>query len=150
MISIFYSLKNSKSKLPLVNPRKAFELSSARIKKEFIRNAPDIFEKGFALTGNKPFRVIADIGEVIILPPDLANEVRNDTRLSFSKFMYEVRNICYAGVIDVDLRTELSCPPSWIRSLHRRRTRHSPCQTRLPEAVDLPFKYAFTATPSFT
>lgn len=86
-----YSLKSPRSKLPLVNPRKAFEVSDSRIKKDFILNAPDIFERGFTLTGNKPFRVNADIGEVIILPPELANEVRNDTRLSFSEFMYRVK-----------------------------------------------------------
>lgn len=32
----------------------------------------------------QPFRVITDSGEVVILPPELGDEVRNEPKLSFS------------------------------------------------------------------
>ncbi|GIJ83279.1 hypothetical protein Asppvi_002098 [Aspergillus pseudoviridinutans] len=88
LLLLVYALQRPKSRLPLANPRRFFELSDSRVKREFISGAPDIIEKGFSLTGNKPFRIIADIGEVTILPPSLANEVRNNKNLSFAKYMY--------------------------------------------------------------
>ncbi|GAP90671.1 putative trichothecene C-8 hydroxylase [Rosellinia necatrix] len=86
---IYFSISSrGASKLPLVNPKKWFELSKSRIKEEFIAQAPYILEKGFVLSGDKPFRINADIGEVTVLPPEYANEIRNDERLSFARYMY--------------------------------------------------------------
>ncbi|OOF99136.1 hypothetical protein ASPCADRAFT_394435 [Aspergillus carbonarius ITEM 5010] len=80
--------RRPKSPLPLVNPRGRFEFSYSRVKRDFIAHAPEIIERGFLLTSDKPFRISADIGEVIILPPELADEVRNNENLTFARFMY--------------------------------------------------------------
>lgn len=32
----------------------------------------------------QPFRIITDLGEVVFLPPELGDEIRNEPRLSFS------------------------------------------------------------------
>ena len=82
--------RRPKSPLPLVNPRGRFEFSYSRVKRDFIAHAPEIIERGFLLTSDKPFRISADIGEVIILPPELADEVRNNENLTFARFMYLV------------------------------------------------------------
>lgn len=37
-----------------------------------------------SLYPGQPFRIITDLGEVVILPPELADEIRNENRLSFS------------------------------------------------------------------
>jgi hypothetical protein len=37
-----------------------------------------------SLYPGQPFRIITDLGEVVILPPELADELRNEPRLSFS------------------------------------------------------------------
>jgi hypothetical protein len=37
------------------------------------------------------FRVITDLGEVVILPPELGDEVRNEPKLSFSAAVAIVR-----------------------------------------------------------
>ena len=65
------------SPFPLVNGRRPFELTSIRQKKEFMAGAWDIVLKGLKLAAGKPFRVVADVGEVIILPPKYAYEIRN-------------------------------------------------------------------------
>ncbi|KKZ60376.1 hypothetical protein EMCG_04891 [[Emmonsia] crescens] len=79
----FYTLQRRKTNVPLINPRRRFEFSDYRIKQEFVHNAIPMVEKGFAATGNKPFRVLADNGEITVLPPDVANEIKSDDRMSF-------------------------------------------------------------------
>lgn len=44
--------------------------------------------KARALYPGLPYRVITDCGEVIMLPPQLADEIRNQPNLSFSKALY--------------------------------------------------------------
>lgn len=51
----------------------------------------------FSANPGKPIRVISDYGEVTVLPPDMANEIRNDTRLSFSKWVYNAMHARYPG-----------------------------------------------------
>ena len=58
----------------------------------FVVNARQMIQEGFRVTGNKPFRVIADIGEVTVLPPENADEIRNDEHLSFIMHTYTVIN----------------------------------------------------------
>ena len=83
-------LQVSRLTLPLINPKKLLELSSYRAKMDFVANAREMMQGGFRLTGNKPFRVIADIGVVTVLPPQSAHEIRNDERLSFIMHTYTV------------------------------------------------------------
>ncbi|PGG95940.1 hypothetical protein AJ79_09795 [Helicocarpus griseus UAMH5409] len=78
-----YILQRPKTNVPLLNPKKRFEFSSYRIKQDFVHNAMSLIQKGFATTGNKPFRLLSDNGEVVVLPPEVANEIRNDHRLNF-------------------------------------------------------------------
>lgn len=49
-----------------------------KLSREILAKARDLFP-------NEPFRLITDWGEVLILPPEFADEIRNDPRLSFSK-----------------------------------------------------------------
>lgn len=87
----FYTLQRRKTNVPLINPRRRFEFSDYRIKQEFVHNAIPMVEKGFAATGNKPFRVLADNGEITVLPPDVANEIKSDDRMSFELNTFKVR-----------------------------------------------------------
>ena len=41
--------------------------------------------------GQKPFRVMFDQGELLVLPPALAQEIRNIPEFSHGDFMKEVR-----------------------------------------------------------
>ncbi|OJD25220.1 hypothetical protein ACJ73_03415 [Blastomyces percursus] len=79
----FYTQQRRKPNVPLINPKRWFEFSDQRIKQEFVHNAIPMVEKAFTATGNKPFRVQGDSDEITVLPPNVANEIRNDDRLSF-------------------------------------------------------------------
>ncbi|KAF4826810.1 Cytochrome P450 monooygenase 1 [Colletotrichum tropicale] len=51
-------------------------------------NRGALAEDGFAKVGNTtPFRIIADVGEMVILPPEFADAIRNDTDLDFMTFV---------------------------------------------------------------
>ncbi|OAX82832.1 hypothetical protein ACJ72_02813 [Emergomyces africanus] len=81
-LAFFYTLQRHKTAVPRINPKRMFEFSDHRIKQEFIHNAVPLVEKGFAATGNKPFRVLSDNGELTVLPPDFVDEIKNDARMS--------------------------------------------------------------------
>jgi hypothetical protein len=82
----------SKPGPPTLNPRKRFELSDERAKKVFLEN-PGKMVAGWFRANNAPVRIITDIGKIMLLPPSMADEIRNDNRLSFSKFVNHVCEI---------------------------------------------------------
>ncbi|KAL0934388.1 cytochrome p450 monooxygenase [Colletotrichum truncatum] len=91
------STRNRGTKLPYLNPKKRFEWSSARAVGHFIANARKmLYDTANSLSG-KPFRVLNDIGDVIVLPPDFGQEIRNDKRFSFTQGLYEDFQGKYAG-----------------------------------------------------
>ncbi|EEH41802.1 P450 monooxygenase [Paracoccidioides lutzii Pb01] len=81
-----YMLQRPKTNVPLLTLKKRFEFSNKRVKQNLIRDAIGVVKQCFATTGNKPFRIVSESGaEITILPANLANEIRNDKRLSFAK-----------------------------------------------------------------
>jgi hypothetical protein len=76
--------------MPHLNPRKAFEFTDTRVKKHFVVNSRPMLESWFSAHPDQPARVIGDIGEVTVLPHRLANEIRNDPRLSFARWITQV------------------------------------------------------------
>ncbi|CVL02157.1 gibberellin cluster-C20-oxidase [Fusarium mangiferae] len=72
------------SVVPLANPPDSL-FGTGKTRRSFVRLSREILAKARSLFPNEPFRLITDWGEVLILPPDFADEIRNDPRLSFSK-----------------------------------------------------------------
>ncbi|KAH7010968.1 cytochrome protein [Macrophomina phaseolina] len=76
------------ARLPLINPPKRFELTTGRVRKEWLVRARQIIQQGVERFPRKPFNMIgADVGLTTILPPEYANEIRNEPNLSFVAFM---------------------------------------------------------------
>jgi hypothetical protein len=80
----------SRDTIPILNPKTGFELTAHRVKKLFVANGNAMVDSWFNENPHKPARLNADFGEVTILPPNLANEIRNDERLNFSKWTLKV------------------------------------------------------------
>ncbi|KAK4640033.1 hypothetical protein QC761_0087740 [Podospora bellae-mahoneyi] len=76
------------SQFPHLNPKPVTELTKTRIRKEFFTTSYTIIRQWFHTNPDKAVRVTADVGDVIILPVRLANEIKNDPRLSFGEFIY--------------------------------------------------------------
>ncbi|KAL6355096.1 hypothetical protein LRP88_11513 [Fusarium phalaenopsidis] len=73
----------------LVNGKRLGELTNVRAKKEFMFGARQLIAKGLALSPGRPFRIMADVGEILILPPKYAHEIRNHEQLSFTKAAFK-------------------------------------------------------------
>ena len=78
----------STNSIPLMNPPKFYDICGIRAKLSFVFGARQLLAKG-ARTGG-PFRLLTDLGEMIVLPARYANEIRNDPRLSFSEVIVQV------------------------------------------------------------
>ena len=64
-----------------------------------IRSSKQILAKARRDYPNKPFRLLTDWGEVLILPPTFADEIRNEPKLSFSKAAVQVRAVLSRSMI---------------------------------------------------
>ena len=73
-----------------LNPKRPFELTSTRVKQEFFFNAQRLLRDWFTTHPNTPVSLHTDVGEMIMLPPSMANEIRNNEHLSFSRWAMKV------------------------------------------------------------
>ncbi|KAF6813799.1 cytochrome p450 monooxygenase [Colletotrichum plurivorum] len=89
VIFFVYSMQGPKLNTPSINSKGTFELTASRPKKRYLTSAREMLYPWFKANPNKPVRLISDMGETIVLPPSMANEIRNDPRLSFTRFSKE-------------------------------------------------------------
>lgn len=76
--------------LPWVNKAGAFDLFSFRAKYKFLMGAKDLVLQGFRAHGGPGFRMVADSGEVVMLAPKYAAELKTDHRVDFVKLFLQV------------------------------------------------------------
>ncbi|KAF6832623.1 cytochrome p450 monooxygenase [Colletotrichum plurivorum] len=93
----FFLMRDRGTKLPYLNPKKRFEWSSARAVQDIIFDARRKLYRSATSFLGRPFRVLSDVGDVIILPPDVGQEIRNDKRFSFTQRLFEDFQGRYAG-----------------------------------------------------
>jgi hypothetical protein len=74
-----------KPNAPLLNPRRFFEFSNSRAVLEILYTTRQVLEDWFFKNPARPMRLTCDLGEITFLPPSMADEIRNDPRLSFIK-----------------------------------------------------------------
>ncbi|CAI6077636.1 unnamed protein product [Clonostachys chloroleuca] len=72
------------SKLPEINPRNLFEITDRRRLAEFITRSKSILINGRAQYPTQPYRAYTDWGDLLIIPPEYVDEVKNDSRLNFN------------------------------------------------------------------
>ncbi|KAH7009754.1 cytochrome P450 [Ilyonectria destructans] len=87
----FFLFRDKATKLPCLNPKKPFELSDKRAVSEFIDDSRHMLYNVARSFMGKHYRVLSDLSDVIILPPHIGDEIRNDKRFSFSEGLVEVR-----------------------------------------------------------
>ncbi|KAI8294098.1 Cytochrome P450 monooxygenase TRI1 [Colletotrichum sp. SAR 10_98] len=92
LVIIFaYSMQGSKMNTPSINPKGKFELTDSRPKQRYLAGAREMMYSWFKTNPNKPVRLVSDMGETIVLPPSMANEIRNHAHLSFTQFAAETK-----------------------------------------------------------
>ncbi|TDZ54048.1 Cytochrome P450 monooygenase 1 [Colletotrichum trifolii] len=63
------------------------EWSYEKARARWNTNAMKLLRDGFEETNGRPFQVISPFGPLVMLPPDMADEIRNDKRLTFTGFI---------------------------------------------------------------
>ncbi|KAK2051303.1 trichothecene C-8 hydroxylase [Colletotrichum caudatum] len=84
LLSRFLSRSSSVDDIPLINPKEGWEITKSGAKGRFLKNARAMMAKALVDFPNRPFRVFCGFGEVIVLPAERINEIRNDNRFRFS------------------------------------------------------------------
>lgn len=69
----------------------AMSLIEIDTQRQFVFKSKDLLKQGRKLFPGKPYRLITDLGELIFLPIDLCDEVKNDPRFSFGTAFGRVR-----------------------------------------------------------
>ncbi|KAH6952057.1 cytochrome P450 [Fusarium avenaceum] len=67
--------------LPVLNPKNWWEFTNRRRRAEFIKEGKRLFTLGRQKYPDSPYKLYTDWGEVVVLPPECAEELKNDTRL---------------------------------------------------------------------
>lgn len=98
VVLILYSWCNSFRKsvqLPWVNRAGFFDLFRMRAKYRFLMGAKDMVLQGFKDYGfnSQGFRMVADSGEIVMLAPKYAAELKNDERVDFVKLFLQVWDV---------------------------------------------------------
>lgn len=86
-----FFLFSGASKLPIINPKKFYELTASRSVFEFAVAGRELLASARAKFGPVPFRVHTDMGTFIILRPEHGEEIRNDPRFGIDEPIIEVR-----------------------------------------------------------
>ncbi|KAF4854169.1 Cytochrome P450 monooxygenase TRI1 [Colletotrichum siamense] len=92
-----FFLFNGASKLPIINPKKFYELTASRSVFEFAIAGRELLASARAKFGPVPFRVHTDMGTFIILRPEHGEEIRNDPRFGIDEPIIELFQAHYAG-----------------------------------------------------
>ncbi|KAI0014520.1 hypothetical protein F4780DRAFT_249838, partial [Xylariomycetidae sp. FL0641] len=87
VVLVTFTLSSSKSNLkniPLINPRPPLAFTDTEIKKTFRQSSQQLMDKARSLYPGRPYRMLTDLGEQLVLPPAFADEIRNEPKLSFT------------------------------------------------------------------
>lgn len=83
-IALYLRISTS-SRLPRINAKGAFEISDTRTKAVWMKDGANLIRDWFAKNPDKPVLVVTDSGPMTVLPPSMAQEIRNDSRLGFTE-----------------------------------------------------------------
>ncbi|GKZ74342.1 hypothetical protein AnigIFM50267_011841 [Aspergillus niger] len=71
-----------------LNSKRPFEPTAARAKQEFVTKAQKSLKTWYNANTHRPVDMNADVGSVKVLPASMANDIRNDDRLSFFRYFF--------------------------------------------------------------
>ncbi|KUI57864.1 Fumitremorgin C monooxygenase [Cytospora mali] len=84
-VNVHSSFRNGHKKIPIFNPKRAFELTATRARGEFDMRSWDMMYQGGKKYPDQAFQALtAEIADAVILPPRYINEIKNDSRFSFT------------------------------------------------------------------
>lgn len=103
LASLAYSRRDKYRGVPDVTPSRPFELTDSRKRKEFLAKSREILAQGSKRYGDQPYKVTAEMGQILVLPPQYVAELKNNPALDLTAF---VQKVCIDCVVE---STVLSC-----------------------------------------
>ncbi|KAF5627085.1 major facilitator superfamily transporter [Fusarium sp. NRRL 52700] len=82
-LAIGSCLLDTYSEAPLLNPVRPFEFINLPRLYRFMRYSLDILKQGAEKFPHRPYRLFCEWGELVILPPESIDEIKNDKRFDF-------------------------------------------------------------------
>ena len=89
MVPIALQLLKRKSNIPVVNSPSWWQLRAQK-QIEWIRKGNEVLSEGRNKFPGKPFKVLTELGEIVTLPPQYAEIIKNDTTLNFRQAIVKV------------------------------------------------------------
>lgn len=84
----YLSSNHGRKKIPVLNPKRPFELTTTRARHEYDLHSWDMMYQGIRKYPDQAFRVLSEeLGNIVVLPPRYATEFKNDERFSFSSIV---------------------------------------------------------------
>jgi hypothetical protein len=90
LVVVAFFFRRKKSNLRVYNPKKWWELTNMRSRREFDSHGPNWIEAWFS-QNDEPIRFVVDSGYCSILPSSMADELRKMKELCMYKFLTTVR-----------------------------------------------------------
>lgn len=89
-VALAYSwLPDRHAGVPHLNRPPKMDLFGQKTKKHFVSNARSLMAEGRRLFKGRPYRMFTDLGDLIVIPTQLIDDVRNEPSLSFMKFFVD-------------------------------------------------------------
>ncbi|KAI3390252.1 hypothetical protein diail_10859, partial [Diaporthe ilicicola] len=90
VLVIYSTTGQKKAKVPDLNPPKSRVkfpgVIPAEQRRDFVQNSKDLFMAGRAKFPDQPYRLYSYLGDAVIIPPNMINEIRNEEALTTSAF----------------------------------------------------------------
>ena len=91
-VLLVHAYYTHKSPYPLANPPRFFQFRAIK-QLEYITDSVNIISEARARCGKKPFRLLTELGQLIVLPNAYAHIIRNEPLLSFASAVKKVGEI---------------------------------------------------------
>lgn len=86
-----YIMKTSRvHEIATLNPKKRWEFSNSRRRAEFMKYSKDLLTQGRKKFWHQPYKLYTDWGEVTVLSPECAEELRSDSRMEILPIVKDV------------------------------------------------------------
>lgn len=91
---VAYAMLGNKNKLPRYNPLGPLEFTTRRVQAEFMPKGVEMLIEARKIYGQQPYRLHSDVGDVVVFPGEVMQEIRNSPALGFMEMANFVRVVC--------------------------------------------------------
>lgn len=92
VVVVWFAIDSGKSEYPLANPPRWFQTELSK-RLDFLKNGIQVYNEARKRYGDKPYRLIMEYGECLVLSSNDLRVVQTEKNLNFGKAIASVRSI---------------------------------------------------------